>query len=180
MEALCRWEKARTGLLFVVVPARPKLLRWARPRDACRAFWTGRTARLTNAGRKAAANCGQLIGSGGGAGGRAPPTSDHPQHGISPLVLENRGIMDHRRISPCLVSVRCAGAGRHLRSSIEHRPSLDSQRDTTLPCAGPSLTASPSPELAFWSVWLLYTVDAMHPLRIFNPHLFHTHSQWPP
>ena len=89
------------------------------------------------------------------------------------------GIVDHRRISPCLVSVLCAG--RHLRSSIKHRLSLDLQHDTThcrALAAAPSLC---SPEFDRQSkpgggiLEALAPLVAMHLFRIFHTHLFQTH-----
>ena len=96
------------------------------------------------------------------------------------LCSNKRGIMDHRRISPCLVSVLCAG--RHLRSSIKHRPSLDSQQHEhdALP-RSPEFDRQSEPGVGILeSLAPLASLDAMHLCRIFNTHLFQTHCSVAP
>lgn len=108
------------------MPGRPKLPKWARLRDACRAFWTGstlaRSGRLTNAGDGAAANGDSPIGSDGGGAERATSRSDHPGRGISPLVLEN----GERWIAISPVPFNTSAAARQIDST--ERANLDSCR----------------------------------------------------
>ena len=181
LEALEALDGSKRALAVVVL-ARPKLPRWARPRgclpsvldcprcafDKCRPEhcsqlrpadwqrWWGR--------RVSAAHI------------RSSPAWNQPT-----CAPTKRGIMDHRRISPCLVSVLCAG--RHLRSSIKRRPSLDSQQHEhdALPRSpefdrqsepGVGILESLAPSLA--------SLDAMHLCRIFNTHLFQTHCSVAP